>query len=398
MIDERDLSTRLAHEADQFFTKGGAPLEIGQVLDRAGEIRRGRRMRATMLMAACLLAVAVPTALLATRSHETPVQPAHQAKVDSSPLSLHGLDQGAGPVPGYLADHAWHPPQGGAIDLSGLDDPIREVAAFKGGFLVATQTESGDLSANVVQSNGTIVGEARPMEGGFAVSDTGAAAGFAAPDGTAYLVTADGVKTFMQVPRGTGFDAVAVSGTCTGTPDDKEPCAVWVQSSGRKPASWFVTVNAASTARSQYVDLADVRGNGSLAAGTTVVRDDLTTCSAVETTRTDEPGWTTCGHQMVAFSPHGKHVLAMPDGDGLGPTGLVVYDADKGTKLLDLSVADQGYVRQMVWENDDQVLATVYQQGVWAVVRIGLDGARQYAVPPLTAQDDVEPPFLLPVS
>ena len=398
MIDERDLSTRLAHEADQFFTKGGAPLEIGQVLDRAGEIRRGRRMRATMLMAACLLAVAVPTALLATRGHETPVQPAHQAKVDSSPLSLHGLDQGAGPFPGYLADHAWHPPQGGAIDLSGLDDPIREVAAFEGGFLVATQTESGDLSANVVQSNGTIVGEARPMEGGFAVSDTGAAAGFAAPDGTAYLVTADGVKTFMQVPRGTGFDAVAVSGTCTGTPDDKEPCAVWVQSSGRKPASWFVTVNAASTARSQYVDLADVRGNGSLAAGTTVVRDDLTTCSAVETTRTDEPGWTTCGHQMVAFSPDGKHVLAMPDGDGLGPTGLVVYDADKGTKLLDLSVADQGYVRQMVWENDDQVLATVYQQGVWAVVRIGLDGARQYAVPPLTAQDDDEPPFLLPVS
>src|SRR5690349_14034527 len=103
MIDERDLSTRLAHEADQFFTKGGAPLEIGQVLDRAGEIRRGRRMRATMLMAACLLAVAVPTALLATRGHETPVQPAHQAKVDSSPLSLHGLDQGAGPFPGYLA-------------------------------------------------------------------------------------------------------------------------------------------------------------------------------------------------------------------------------------------------------------------------------------------------------
>lgn len=398
MIDERDLSTRLNHEADQFFTKGGAPLEIGQVLDRAGEIRRGRRMRATMLMAACLLAVAVPTALLATRGHETPVQPAHQGKVDSSPLSLHGLDQGAGPFPGYLADHAWHPPQGGAIDLSGLDDPIREVAAFKGGFLVATQTESGDLSANVVQSDGTIVGEARPMEGGFAVSDTGAAAGFVAPDGTAYLVTADGVKTFMQVPRGTGFDAVAVSGTCTGTPDDKEPCAVWVQSSGRKPASWFVTVNAASTARGEYVDLADVRGNGSLAAGTTVVRDDLTTCSAVETTRTDEPGWTTCGHQMVAFSPDGKHVLAMPDGDGLGPTGLVVYDADKGTKLLDLSVAHQGYVRQMVWENDDQVLATVYQQGLWAVVRIGLDGARQYAVPPLTAQDDVEPPFLLPVS
>ena len=141
-IDERDLTTRLTREADQFFTQGGAPLEIGQVLDRAGEIRRGRRMRATMLMAACVLAIAVPTVLVATRGHETPVQPAHHGKVDTSSLSLDGLERGAAPFPGYLADHAWHPPQGGAIDLSGLDDPIREVAAFTGGFLVATQTES----------------------------------------------------------------------------------------------------------------------------------------------------------------------------------------------------------------------------------------------------------------
>jgi len=398
MIDERDLSTRLNHEADQFFTKGGAPLEIGQVLDRAGEIRRGRRMRATMLMAACLLAVAVPTALLATRSHETPVQPAHHAKADFSPLSLHGLDRGDAPSPGYLADHAWHGPEGGAVDLSGLADPIREVAAYRGGFLVATQTESGNLQANVVEDDGTVTGPARPMEGGFAVSDDAVAAGFVGPDGTAYVVTADGVQKLMQAPRGTGFDAVAVSGACTGAPDDQRPCAVWVQSSGRKPASWFVTVNAASTARTEYVTLADVRDDGGLTAGTTEVRDDLTTCSAVETTRTDQPGWTTCGHQMVTFSPDGKRVLAMPDGDGLGPTGLAVYDADKGTKLLDLDVADQGYVRQMVWESSTQVLATVYQQGQWAVLRIGLDGARQYAVPPVTAQDDVDPPFLLPVS
>jgi hypothetical protein len=398
MTSNHDLNDRLAHEADQFYARGGTDLDLSQVLARAGEIKRGRRMRATILMAACVLAIAVPTVLVATRGHETPVQPAHQGKVDSSPLSLHGLDQGAGPFPGYVADHAWHPPQGGAIDLSGLDDPIREVAAFKGGFLVATQNESGDLSANVVQSNGIIVGKARPMEGGFAVSDTGAAAAFVAPDGTASLVTAAGVRTFMRVPRGTGFDAVAVSGACTGTPDDKRPCAVWVQSQGRKPASWFVTHNAASTARSEYVKLADVRDDGGLTAGTTEARDDLTTCSAVETTRTDQPGWTTCGHQMTAFSADGKHLLAMPDGDGLGPTGLAVYDADKGTKLVDLGVADQGYVRQMVWEDNSHVLATIYQQGQWAIVRIGLDGARQYAVSPVTAQDDVEPPFLLPTS
>jgi hypothetical protein len=397
MTTKHELNDSLTREANQFYARGGTDLDISQVLDRAGEIKRGRRMRATMLMAACVLAVAVPTALVATRGHDTPVQPAHHTKADSSPLSLLGLDQGAGPSPGYLADHAWHLPRGGAVDLSGLADPIREVAAFRGGFLVATQTETGDLAANIVRDDGTITGKARPMQGGFAVSDTADAAGFVGPDGTAYIVTADGVEKFMRVPRGTGFDAVAVSGTCTGTRDDQDPCAVWVQSSGRAPASWFVTVNAASTARSELRTLGDVRDHGTLAAGTTVVHDDLSTCSAVETTQTDEPGWTTCGYQMVAFSPDGRHVLAMPDGDGLGPDGLAVYDADKGTKLFDLRVADQGYVRQMVWEGSTQVLATVYQQGQWAVLRIGLDGSRQYAVPPVTAQEDVEPPFLLPV-
>jgi hypothetical protein len=237
------------------------------------------------------------------------------------------------------------------------------------------------------------------ISGSLAVSDDQSIGAFVEPDGTVMTVGDDGTPhEFMRVPHGTGFDTVAVSGDCGPTPNGKDPCAVWVQSSGRKPASWFVTSSAASTARTEYSTLADVRDHGTHAAGITRVRDDLTTCSAVETSERDAPGWTTCGHQMVAFSPDGTYVLAMPDGDGLGPTGLAVYDADDGTPVFDLTVADHGHVRQMVWEDSSHVLATVYQAGHWAVVRVGLDGSREYAVPPVAAQDDVQPPFLLPVS
>lgn len=401
MIDERDLTTRLNHEADQFFAKGGAPLEIGQVLDRAGEIRRGRRMRATMLMAACLVAVAVPTAMLATRGHDTPVQPAHRGnhgKVDSAPLTLQGLDRGAGPGTGYLAGTTWHTPANDGVDLSALDGQINEVAPLGTGYLVSVAT-GGDVTAHYVDSSGRPGAQEWPISGSLVVSDDGHVGAFVEPDGQVVTVRDDGTATdFMHVDRGTGFDAVAMSGTCSGSPDDQDPCAVWVQSSGRKPASWFVTVNAASTARTQYRMLADVRDHGTLAAGITEVHeDDLSTCSAVETTSSDKPGWTTCGHQMVAFSTDGKHVLAQPDGDGLGPTSLAVFDADKGTKVLDLSVADQGYVRQMIWEDNTHVLATIYQQGQWGIVRIGLDGSRQYAVPPVPAQDDTTPAVSLPI-
>lgn len=401
MIDERDLTTRLTDEADQFFTKGGAPLEIGQVLGRAGEIRRGRRMRATMLMAACIVAVAVPTALLATRSHETPVQPAHRGnhvKVDSTPLTLQGLDRGAGPGTGYLAGTTWHTPANDGVDLSALDGRINEIAPLSTGYLVSVATGGGDVMAHYVDASARPGADEWLISGSLVVSDDRHVGAFALPDGRVVTVRDDGSsREFMRVPRGGSYDAVAMSGKCSGEPDDQRPCAVWVEGGGQKRTSWFVTDNAASTARTQYRKLADIRDDGGLAAGTTVVHDDLTTCSAVETTNSDEPGWTTCGHQMVAFSTDGKHVLAMPDGDGLGPTGLAVFDADKGTKLLDLSVADQGYVRQMIWEDNSHVLATIYQQGQWGIVRIGLDGSRQYAVPPVPAQDDVDPAVSLPI-
>lgn len=395
MNTERDLNTRLTHEADRFFAEGGHPLEMSQVLDRAGEIKRGRRMRASMLMAACVLAIAVPTALVATRSHETPLQPAHHTKVDSAPLTLQGLERSSQPKDGYAA-HGQYVFGNTAIGLGIGKNTLVSVARFAGGVIVATRDKSGDLTAHVVDEQGGTTGTSWPMEGDFAVSADGTVAAFVEPDGTPVgVIDGSSALQFMRVPRGSAFDAVAVTGTCGQAAKDLDPCAVWVQSGGKKPASWFVTSNAASTARTEYRKLADVRDN-THAAGTTVVHDDLSTCSAVEAPGLDAPGWTTCGHQMVAFSPDGKAVLAMPDGDGLGPVGLAVYDADNGDELLDLTVADQGYVRQMVWEDNSHVLATVYQHNQWGVVRIGLDGSREYAVPPVAATDDVDPPFVLP--
>jgi hypothetical protein len=394
---EHDLNRRLGHEAERFFDRGGAPLELDPVLDRAGEIRRGRRMRATMLMAAAVLAVAVPTALVATGDHDKTITPAPPTKVDTSPLTLQGLSHGTLPKDGYATGGRYVAGADEEMSLGVGKDAIASVARFDGGLMVATRDENGTLTAHFVDNQGDSTSASWPMEGDFAVSDDGNVAAFVEPDGSPVGVL-DGSTTvqFTRIPRGTAFDAVAVTGSCS-APDDKDPCAVWVQSNGPEPASWFVTSDAASTTRTEYRKLADARA-GDRAAGITDVHDDLSTCSAVETIHSDSPGWTTCGHQLVAFSADGKRVLAMPDGDGLGPTGLAVYDASDGAELLDLSVADQGYVRQMVWEDNDHVLATVYQQGRWAIVRIGLDGSRQYAVPPVAAQDDVEPPFLLPVS
>ena len=136
-----DLSQRLAHEADQFTRRGGTELELSQVLARAGEIRRGRRMRATMLMAACVLAVVVPTALVAAERQDshTPT-PARKAERDLAPLQLSQLTQGRAPRNGYVADDTWHGETSIELSTAGR---VRAVVPLGSRFLVETDTVEG---------------------------------------------------------------------------------------------------------------------------------------------------------------------------------------------------------------------------------------------------------------
>ena len=83
----RDLGTRLDLRADDFDRLGGTELDLQQVLARAGEIKRGRRLRATMVMAACVLAIAVPTLIASVGRGGDKVQPAPPHQADSSPIT-----------------------------------------------------------------------------------------------------------------------------------------------------------------------------------------------------------------------------------------------------------------------------------------------------------------------
>ena len=393
---EHDLNTRLAHRADEFVRRGGTELDISQVLGRAGEIRRGRRMRATMVMAACVLAIAVPTVLVATRGGEPHSAPLPAKQVDESPLTLEGLDRGEAPGTGYLVDHTWRTPDGD-VDLSGLDDPIREVAALKGWLLVATQDGGGNLWANLVDDHGGITGQARPMEGGFSVSADDSLAGFVRPDGTPVVVKRNEVFALPKIPRGSGFQIVDVTG------DDCQQsgahtCSVVVTSRGEKAESWVSTSTDFVDGHEWMSNIVDVYADRYLAGFTEVT--DSGSCSIVKDVEHVEQGtptWQTCDYSFESFSPDGGHLLATSAyRDGIGATRLAVLDSKTGTALLDLATPEGAFINKMVWEDESHVLATVFQGGRWGVLRIGLDGSREYAVPPI-AGEDVETPFVLPM-
>jgi hypothetical protein len=393
-----ELARGLEREADQFARRGGTTHELSQVLDRAGEIRRGRRMRATMVMAACVLAIAVPTVLVAVNrdtTHEP--TPAPAPKVDSSPITLAGLKTGAEPKTGWVEANVWHGPDG--REYTWNLGRVTGVATVGDALLVATSGPQGQ-QANLVPPVGDAAQPVTswPMEGDFAVSPGGRVGAFVKPDGTPMVIQDSGgtADTLPKIPRGSAFDVVAVTGEeCQA--EGPHTCDVLVTTHGEKPESWVSTSTGHVGAYEQLSNVVAAFGN-KLVAGFTEITD-TGSCSVVENVEHVEsgsPSWTTCEHRLLSFSPDGKLVLASAAyADGAGDSQLTVLDSATGRVVLDLRTTDSGFLTHMVWEDDSNLLAVMGEGRRAAILRIGLDGSREYAVPP-AATDPYESPFVLP--
>lgn len=386
MNTPHDLNERLSHEADGFFRRGGTELEISQVLDRAGEIRRGRRMRGALLVAACVLAVAVPVGV-ATLDRDRPrsePSPAQQQRVDRSALSLTGLDPGVGPRTGYAQDGVLHLAGSSYASKGGR---LVGFTAFRGGVLVATSDDQGTLQARRLDS-----ARSWPMSGSFVTSADGAVAAFLRPDGTPVVVRQDGELTLPRIGAGDGSRAVAVSEAC-GHPGT-DGCEVWANAAGARPSIWISPADG--TARRVDTDLRSLAALDAGHMAGTVSVTDTGSCSAVETLE-GTTLWRTCEHSLVSFAPDGRRLLAAAAyRDGAGDRQVTILDAGSGKVVLDLATAGEAFVQQVVWEDSSHLLATLSDGGRWAVVRIGLDGHREYAVGPVAGADPYESPFVLP--
>jgi hypothetical protein len=106
--------------------------------------------------------------------------------------------------------------------------------------------------------------------------------------------------------------------------------------------------------------------------------------------------WSTCKSQLESFSPDGRLLEAYPPYyDGLGPTSISMYDLD-GKRLFHRQSDDrhQATVANAQWDATTHLIASVFQDGKWSLVRIASDGSMEYAVPPV-AGEDVENPYVL---
>ena len=119
--------------------------------------------------------------------------------------------------------------------------------------------------------------------------------------------------------------------------------------------------------------------------------DDGPSCSAAFDGRTGstDPLWTDCDHDLGPFSPDGRLVVGFAPTPGGDHPGLSLLDAATGTSRVDFEVATPrrhvvGIASQVVWEDDEHVLATCTDNDQQYVVRLGLDGSVERVAGPVT--------------
>jgi hypothetical protein len=103
-------------------------------------------------------------------------------------------------------------------------------------------------------------------------------------------------------------------------------------------------------------------------------------------------GWRTCRDRLRSFAPDGRHVL------GTRGTAPVVHGTVDGSVAAEWRIAPHQRVDQAEWEDAQHLLLVVRAAGTgWSVVRLGLDGSAEYAVPPVRTGPEFSP-FRLPMS
>jgi len=98
--------------------------------------------------------------------------------------------------------------------------------------------------------------------------------------------------------------------------------------------------------------------------------------------------WRTCSEKLFGFSTDGDRVVAT------GDLKLRFRAARSGSVLAAWSHDDQLKLGKPVWENARHTLVVAHRGHQWSVLRFGVDGTVEYAVPP--RRGGSVSPFLLP--
>ena len=240
------------------------------------------------------------------------------------------------------------------------------------------------------------VSQATNPSGTLAVTPDGAIVGWVTTEGRPHVVERGGSQEWdLSVVDEAGSIAALVSDgdTCL-EGSDGSGCVAFVNSAEGTSARYTISHGIVDTVP-WVLAVGDVSAEGDLLAMTSV--SDEGSCWGRFAAWKKQPLWETCDHTLFDFSPSGTRILAGPAYlDGFGQGSATVLDGD-GAVVAEWHSAGQAALLHTIWEDDDHVLALVFQDDAWAILRLDVtDGSVELAVEPVPDQAG-RTPFVLPV-
>lgn len=227
---------------------------------------------------------------------------------------------------------------------------------------------------------------------GIGVSAKGKAVAFSGKRGKVWSIDQEGdrVLSFNPVPIKQRGQAVTVFGEDCSERTSNFGCTIFVNG----PRGYY-TSSHGLVDRAPRMRLVST-GRGRYLGGITKI-SDTGTCSLM--LRRTRVGWRTCANRFSDIATDNDHVLGLPAyGDGFGPTTLDVLATDNGDVVRAFTASRRGnsatYFDE-VWEDADHVLVVTFQEDEWAIVRLGVDGSMEYAVPPRAGSTNMRTPLHL---
>lgn len=410
-----ELGRTLHRQADGMT---GTPISFEAVRGTAGRIRNRRRAMAAGAVLAVGAAILAPTAIMGGLGEDrgtppvvtdpTPT-PSQTAEVPEAPegLTLTGLERGDDPRIAWIEDGTLRVGSE-TVDLP-VNERMQEVVVLDDVWVLrgfAPEGSGSDGAVYVVdRDTDEVLHQELSHHTPLVVNAAGTAAAWMAQDGTPRVWQEGAEVPLDHASSGSGSNhkAMALTGErCDADAETVEGAGCTVFFTQENPQNGDVTTWASPTHGNvdrwggPFDRLIDASGGpDTVYAGFTTIADDHT-CSGVSGPHDASITWQTCDHQLAQFSPDGSLLLAHESYfDGLGPGTVTILDARTQDVLVERSNhVSHAFIGTAVWEDEGHVLATVFQEGEWAVVRVGADGSMELASG-VRRGEEFESPYVL---
>lgn len=388
--------SEMSRELDQRVRElNEAPFSLDHVKGKAMTIKRNRRLAVAggmLAAAAVIVPVAVISAQGIDRTDRDLPQPA-----TSSPSPTEAVDPPSSALNvDYLEGKTWVRPDGSTLDLGVRYDS----GTMLGADLLAVRTDetNGWRTIDVIDQSGDVT-ESIGLASELVVNADHTVAAYLEPSGNLMTLWdpnagAEG-RVAMETGLSTSVSPTAVVGgpSCYEAPKG-DGCTVYFSYGDAETPPQAADSHGITD---QFVNGPAIGVEDVTETGIALVQksySDQGSCNGIYDLAKGAYTWETCDYFLLDANRTGTHVAAThPYLDGIGNGWVVILDA-AGNEVVRVTPSE-GYVGRQVWEDDDSLLATVYDQGEWSVWRLNTDGTKEQALGGSRAGNDLHPAYAL---